>query len=159
VETPSTASSYRDARALITRLIDLSGELVDGLDPVGISQNVLDLAREELPLTGAVLYTRAIYGVTPVVEGDVKTNALEVSDAVVELALVTASPVATANQLAFPLLTDDGVLAVVAGSLEAARPDRAAPLTVLEDLSRPLAAKEIQLDTAILLTTIREEDT
>src|SRR3546814_41353 len=51
-ETPSTAGSYRDARALITQLINLSGELVDGLDPVGISRYVLGLTRAELPLTG-----------------------------------------------------------------------------------------------------------
>ena len=38
----TTKSSYRDARALLTQLLELSDDLVGGLDPVSISNHVVD---------------------------------------------------------------------------------------------------------------------
>ncbi|HEY9565477.1 MAG TPA: histidine kinase dimerization/phosphoacceptor domain-containing protein, partial [Nocardioides sp.] len=159
-ETPSTAGSYRDARALITQLINLSGELVDGLDPVGISRNVLGLTRAELPLTGAVVYTPSIFGPTPLVEGDVATAGIQLRDALIEQVFAGAEPLIVADQLAFPLLTDAGVVAVVAGVLEPqTRGESSALLAKAKTLTRSFTPEAVQLDTALLFTTVRDEAT
>jgi signal transduction histidine kinase len=154
-----TVTSYRDARALITQLQELSGELVDGLDPVSIAQNILDLSREEVPLTGAVVYTRTPYGVIPLLQGDV-TDAGAENSTIVEEVFSTGAPVVTGPWAAFPLVTDAGVVAVVAGGLNPrARPTNSSLVTALEDLSATLRAEALQLDTALLFSSVRDEAT
>jgi signal transduction histidine kinase len=154
-----TVTSYRDARALITQLQDLSGELVDGLDPVSIAQNILDLSREEVPMTGAVVYTRTPYGFIPLLQGDVTDDGAD-NTLVVEEAFTTALPVVSGPWAAFPLVTDAGVVAVVAGGLNpTARPTNSSVRTALEHLSATLRAEALQLDTALLFSSVRDEAT
>ena len=66
----STRSSYRDARALLNQLLELSDDLIGGLDPVSISKHIIDLAREEIPLSGAVVHARMPSGAVTVMDGD-----------------------------------------------------------------------------------------
>lgn len=47
---------YRDARALITRLLDLSDDLGQGLDPVTIAERIARQVREALPAQAVVVY-------------------------------------------------------------------------------------------------------
>lgn len=156
----STASSYRDARALITQLLDLSGELVDGLDPVSIGQNVVDLVKEELPVTGAVVYTGSGHGVTPIVEGDVWVERDVDQEKLVLAVLEGGAPLRVEDRIAFPLVTEFGVVGVVAGALHpAAEQTPEQTLAILGPLSRKLSAEAVQLDTALLFSTIRDEAT
>ncbi|WP_067438136.1 sensor histidine kinase [Nocardioides jensenii] len=159
-ETPDTTTSYRDARGLINQLIELSGDLVDGLDPVSISQNILDLTREEVPLTGAVVYTGSVYGVTPLLEGDVVSDGVEGRDELVEAVFAAGRPVRHGDEVAFPLSTDVGVVAVVAGAVNPVLSPAGGDLeATLRDLTRKFGTEAVQLDTALLFTTIRDEAT
>ena len=154
-----TVTSYRDARALITQLQALSGELVDGLDPVSIAQNILDLSREEVPLTGAVVYSKTPYGVIPLLEGDVTDDGADNSVAVEEV-FKTGHPVVDGPWAAFPLVTDAGVVAVVAGGLSpTGRPTSGSLKATLGGLSVTLRAEALQLDTALLFSSVRDEAT
>lgn len=154
-----TTTSYRDARALITKLHELSGELVDGLDPVSISRNILDLSREELPLTGAVVYTQTPYGFVPLLEGDVSDHGMDNSD-VLEQVFKTGQAVLDGPWVAFPLATDAGVVAAVAGALHPSlRPGTPELKSTLADLSRNLRPESLQLDTALLFSSVRDEAT
>lgn len=154
-----TSTSYRDARALITKLHELSGELVDGLDPVSISQNILDLSREEIPLTGAVVYTQTNYGFVPLLQGDVSDHGIDNTD-LLSRAFTSGKAVTDGPWVAFPLATDAGVVAVVAGGLHPSlRPGTAELKHTLLDLSAKLRAEALQLDTALLFSTVRDEAT
>lgn len=154
-----TVTSYRDARALITRLQELSGQLVDGLDPVSIAQNILDLSREEAPLTGAVVYTKSAYGVTPLLQGDVTDDGAD-NTVIVDEVFTSGVPVVSGPWAAFPLVTDAGVVAVVAGGLDpTARPTNSSLRTAFEALSATLRAEALQLDTALLFSSVRDEAT
>lgn len=157
--TTLTTSSYSDARGLITQLLDLSGELVDGLDPVSIGQNILDLAREELPLTGAVVYTRNSFGVIPLLEGDVFAHAVNNTE-IAEQVFATGDTAVDGPWVAVPLTTDAGVVGALVGGLAATtRLPSAALHTALNDLSRNLQAEALQLDTALLFSAVRDEAT
>ena len=61
----TTRSSYRDARALLTELLELSDDLVEGLDPISIGQHIVSVAREEIPLSGVLVHARTPGGASP----------------------------------------------------------------------------------------------
>jgi len=156
---PDTVTSYRDARALITELLELSGELVDGLDPVSISQNILDLSREEVPFTGAVVYTKTAHGFTPLLEGDVSDAGVDNTHILTEV-FDRAAPAVQGPWVAFPLATDAGVVAAVAGGLHpSVRPNPVQLRESLDDLTRKLQPESLQLDTALLFSAVRDEAT
>lgn len=156
----STTSSYREARALIAQLLDLSGELVDGLDPVSISRNIVDLVREELPISGAVVYAvSSRHGVTPMVERDVAMDDDAVRARLVQSVLDSGQPARAGSRLAFPLATEAGMVGVVVGALQPTFARAAVPAPDLGDLSRRLRPAAVQLDTALLFSSIREEAT
>jgi len=156
---PTTYTSYRDARALLTRLQDLSGELVEGLDPVSISQNIMDLCREEIPITGAVVYAKTSYGFSPLLQGDVSEHGLD-NNPILEAAFTQGRAVVDGPWVAFPLTTDAGVVAVVLGGLHpSVRPNSADLHTTLGKLTRQLRGEALQLDTALLFSSVRDEAT
>ncbi|MDO7869287.1 sensor histidine kinase [Nocardioides jiangxiensis] len=153
-----TSSSYRDARALLTQLHDLSGSLVAGLDPVRISHGILDTAREELPFTGAVVYVQTANGYTPLLEGDV-TDAGADNGAVLDEVFRTGRPVVDGPWVAVPLVTDAGLAGAITGAL---LPHRLTPAQLhhtLEHLVRLLRREALQLDTALIFAALRDEAT
>ncbi|WP_235737499.1 sensor histidine kinase [Nocardioides alcanivorans] len=155
-EEGTTASSYREARTLINRLLDLSGELVDGLDPLSIAQNVIDLTKEELPISGAVVFIHDAHGVNPLLEGDVRVGDEGLRDGLVAQVFGTARPAVQGSDLAFPLRTELGVVAVVQATMHPAfGQPRATTLTALAAISERLSAEAVQLDTALLFTSIQ----
>jgi signal transduction histidine kinase len=156
---PGTTSSYRDARALLTQLRDLSGSLVGGLDSVRISHNIIDLAREELPITGAVVYVETPHGYAPMIEGDVTDEGAD-NTHVLEEVFRTGRPVVSGPWVGVPLLTDAGVVAALTGGLMPGK--REAPgalLHTLDHLVHVLGPEALQLDTALLFTALRDEAT
>lgn len=159
-EHQTTAHSYREARRLLTQLTDLSGELVDGLDPVSIAQNIIDLSREELPISGAVVYTGTDYGVTPVLEGDVLVSDEALTVELVHEALEQQRPVVRDGDAAFPLTVEGRVVGVVAATLHPAfSRSRNATLATLKDLVTRLSPEAVQLDTALLFASIQADAT
>lgn len=151
----AVTTSYRDARRLLVHLRELSDELVLGLDPVSISNRVLEAARTSLPLTGAIVYAPSPDGFTPLVEGEVADEGLDNAH-VLTACQQAKKPVVDGPWAAFPLMTDAGVVAIVAGGM---RPDlHHAPSQLRRDLAevthllRPLA---LQLDTAIIFAGVR----
>lgn len=153
-----TSSSYRDARALLTQLRELSGSLVGGLDAVRISQGILDQAREELPFTGAVVYVETPHGFTPLLEGDV-TDAGADNTAVLEEVFRTGRPVLDGPWVAVPLVTSAGMVGAITGAL---LPHRLSPTALQEALAhlvRTLRPEALQLDTALIFAALRDEAT
>jgi hypothetical protein len=151
-----TGSSYRDARALLTQLRDLSGSLVGGLDPVRISQGILDTAREELPFTGAVVYVETPHGHTPLLEGDVSDAGAD-NTAVLEQVFRTGRPVLDGPWVAVPLVTDAGLVGAITGALLPHRLSLTALHQVLDHLVRTLRREALQLDTALIFAGLRDE--
>ena len=66
----TTRSSYRDARALLTQLLELSDDLVEGLDPISIGQHAVSIAREEIPLSGVLVHARTPDGSITLLDGE-----------------------------------------------------------------------------------------
>jgi signal transduction histidine kinase len=154
-----TSSSYRDARELLGRLRDLSGSLVGGLDSVRISTGILDLAREELPFTGAVVYVETPHGFAPLIEGDVTDEGADNTEVLREV-FRTGRPVISGPWVGVPLVTDAGVVAAITGGLMPGK--RSAPgalLHTLDHLVRVLEPEALQLDTSLLFTALRDEAT
>lgn len=156
---PDTSSSYRDARALLTQLRELSGSLVGGLDSVRISHGILDLAREELPFTGAVVYVETPHGFAPLIEGDVTDEGADNTHVLGEV-FRTGRPVVSGPWVGVPLVTDVGVVAALTGGLmPGKRPTPGALLHTLDHLVKVLRPEALQLDTALLFTALRDEAT
>ncbi|CUR53955.1 putative ATP-binding region, ATPase domain protein [metagenome] len=151
---------YRDARSLITKLLDLTGELSEGLDAVTISQNVIAEAREELPFVGAVVYVRRHDELTPLLQSaehaGLDTGSREL---LVERVWSTAAPAVQGGEIAFPLRNDSGVVAVVAAGLSSELVSRLPVQATLEALSVRFRPEALQLDTALLFDAVRAEAT
>ncbi len=153
-----TATSYRDARALLTQLRELSGSLVAGLDPVRISQNILDQAREELPFTGAVVYVQTPHGYSPLLEGDV-TDVGADNTAVLDDVFRTGRPIVSGPWVAVPLLTDAGIVGAITGALLPHTLSAIVLHQTLDHLVKNLRREALQLDTALIFATLRDEAT
>ncbi|MGD9959684.1 sensor histidine kinase [Nocardioides sp.] len=151
---------YRDAKSLITKLLDLTGDLSVGLDAVTISQNVIAEAREELPFVGAVVYVRRDDELTPLLQSaehaGLDTGSRE---QLVERVWSTAAPAVQAGEIAFPLRNDSGVVAVVAAGLAPELVSRLPVQETLEALSLRFRPEALQLDTALLFDAVRAEAT
>ncbi|MGZ4445855.1 MAG: sensor histidine kinase [Nocardioides sp.] len=162
--TPDPLEPYRYAQSLIRELIDLSGGLSSGLDAVALAGVILSAVRDELPTTATVMYVPRGDALTPLLTKVTEGQAGLVSTAACdELAVeawamsrtVTAGPV-----FAFPLVTDAGTAAVVAGllsgRLDVTRLDVRARVA---GLGERLAASAVHLDTALLFASFRDAAT
>ncbi len=152
---------YRDARALIGRLLDLSGELTEGLDPSSIGDKIADRAYAELPLADAVVFVRRDDALIPLVRAQTGAGVVpKTHDALVERVWDTATPASTpAGDVAFPLSTDAGVIAVVAGTISPGLAARLPLPRLLAGLTKSLRPEALQLDTALLFSTVRSDAT
>lgn len=153
---------YRDARALITRLLDLSDDLGQGLDPVTIAERIARQVREALPAQAVVVYVERYGEFVPLLDSPA-TGGIGARRALVDRARVSAHPVDEDGQVAVPLATDAGITGVVVGQL-AERPDGgvlqgAALQEALHRLERQLTAEALRLDTAQLFSRVREAAT
>lgn len=157
----SELTPYRDARSLIGDLLDLSGHLSNGLDAVSISERVMAAAREELPFLGGVVYVRRDGVLTPLLDS-AENAGLDTPDRerLVNHTWDSGLAASSDTEVAFPLITDAGVVAVVAGGLPstlALTPDQVQ--TTLRGLSRRLRPEALQLDTALLFSSVRDAAT
>ena len=148
---------YRDARALIMRLLDLSDHLGPGLDPVSIADRIAARFGEGLPATAVTVYVERYGEFVPLLDSPA-AGGLGSRRVLVDRALSTMLPVFADDQAALPLATDAGIAGVVVGLLEAGRDDDDLA-GELRQLERDLAPEALRLDTAQLYARVREAAT
>ncbi|GAB2879728.1 sensor histidine kinase [Nocardioides pacificus] len=150
---------YRNARALVLELLELSGDLGPGLDPLSFGNQILSAIHDELPVTSLTLQVPREDGLTPLTLPHPCSPAAAESPAAVALAtaaLVEQVPRTCGRDFALPLVVDDRAVAVVTGSLAArSDPERLGVERALRSLSHSLTPLVLQLDTALLFVAIR----
>ncbi|WP_205474697.1 sensor histidine kinase [Nocardioides sp. SYSU D00038] len=154
---------YHYAQTLIRQLIDLSGGLDSGLDPVALGGAILSAVRDDMPATALVVHVPRGDTLTPLITksmhvGD-PADLAQCEDIAVE-AWAVGLPVVDDRVFAFPLSTESGIAAVVAGVLS----ERVDPGTLgLDDrirkLMRRLETSAVHLDTALLFSAFRDAAT
>lgn len=152
---------YRDAQALIRELIDLSGGLSSGLDPTPLASTVAQMVRNELPVRSLVVYVPRDDDLSPLLTevGPGPHDAGRLGD-LARSAQRTVRSVREEGAFAFPLMTDAGLVAVVAGSLpESLDPDGTRLESRLEGLAGRLEPTAVHLDTALLFSALRDSAT
>lgn len=153
---------YLYAQSLLRRLIDISGGLDVGLDPVFLGGGILSQVRDEVPTISLALYVPRGDTLAPLVTKESgATVGMGWEDAAVA-AWVRADNHVAGNLFAVPLLSshDEAVAAVVVGRLS----DRVSLEGIgladrLEKLRRTLQPSAVQLDTALLFTAFRDSAT
>ncbi|RYP85668.1 sensor histidine kinase [Nocardioides guangzhouensis] len=156
----STRSSYRDARALLTQLLQLSDGLIGGLDPVSIANHIVDLAREEIPLSGAMLHGRHPDGTVTGIGGDGSAPELADRETLVDQVFSTGEPVVERHAVALPLMTDAGIVAVLtAGLAPGVDPGALRVDETARSLVQSLATESLKLDTALVFAAVRQSAT
>ncbi len=152
---------YRQAQRLLRELIDLSGGLSSGLDPVTLGTAVAGRVRDDLPVTALIVHVPHGADLSPLVTEPGHSPAalatLEVLAAETHNTLRTSRD---GNAFAFPLMTDAGLVAVVSGLLtDGLHPDTVRLETRLSDLAGELEPTTVQLDTALLFGSFRDAAT
>ncbi|MCY7396018.1 MAG: sensor histidine kinase [Nocardioides sp.] len=152
---------YHYAQTLIRQLIDLSGGLDSGLDPVALGGAILSNVRDELPASALVVHIPRGDTLTPLVsknmapDGDVA----DTEDLAVE-AWAVGAPVLSGRVFAFPLATSAGTTAVVAGVLsERVDLDQLGAPERIRGLMQSLDKTAVHLDTALLFSAFRDSAT
>lgn len=160
-DTADPLAPYHYAQNLIRQLIDLSGGLDSGLDPVALGGAILSNVRDELPASVLSIYVPRGDTLSPLVTktllpgDDIATS----EDLAIE-AWGVGAPVIDERVFAFPLATSAGTTAIVAGILS----DRVdlAQLGVqdkIRGLMRNLDTTAVHLDTALLFAAFRDAAT
>ena len=147
---------YRDARALILRLLDLSDDLGQGLDPVSIADRIGAQVAQALPARAVTVYVERYGEFVPLLDSPA-AGGLGNRRPLVDRARSTGVPALAGGQVALPLSTDAGLAGVVVGLLE--HPDADDVDDVLSRLERDLAPEALRLDTAQLFARVREAAT
>ena len=152
---------YRDAQALIRELIDLSGSLSSGLDPASLATTLAEALRDELPVNAVLVQVPRDDGLSPLLtETESLGDADETLGELSSVATRTVRPAISGASFAFPLMTDAGLVAVVAGRLPAGLDPIAVRLEArLDALAARLEPTAVHLDTALLFTAFRDAAT
>jgi signal transduction histidine kinase len=152
--------AYRDAQKLIRELIGISGELTSGLDPVSLGSGIADKVHDRIPVTSLLVQVPRDEGFTPLVTEHATDD---VAETLRELAVVTrntARPALSGHTFAFPLLTEAGVVALVAGAVSPRLEHESLHLLqLIEELAGRLEPDAVQLDTALLFASFRDSAT
>lgn len=150
---------YRDAQALIRELIDLSGSLSTGLDPLSLGSAVAEAVRDKLPIGGIVVLVPHGEELRPLLT-EAEAVTLERLEALALESQRTVAPVRDGNAFAVPLMTDVGLVAVIAGLLpERLDADSVQVDARLAELVSKLEPAAVHLDTALLFTAFRDAAT
>ena len=148
---------YRDARALILRLLDLSDDLGQGLDPVSIAERIARQVSTSLDARAVTVYVERYGEFVPLLDSPA-TGGVGTRRALVDEARRTGLPVLAEAQVAVPLATDAGIAGVVVGLLEG-QEDEPDLDRRLHRMERDLAPEALRLDTAQLFARVREAAT
>jgi signal transduction histidine kinase len=148
--------SYRDARHLLSQLRALSGHLIAGLDPVGIADNIMGIARDDLGAFQAAIFTRAEGGaVSPLRYSDsAAIQAFHGTDDLVNRCWDGRRPLSRGQLRALPLRVDSRMV----GVLLLDRPDPHEE-DAFDGAARRLDTESLRLDTALLFDEVRSAAT
>ena len=156
----TTRSSYRDARALLTQLLELSDDLVEGLDPISIGQHAVSIAREEIPLSGVLVHARTPDGSITLLDGESGVEPAVEWDSLVDQVFTTGKPQHRGTAVAIPLQTDASVVAVLSARLAPGiDPENIGIDEALVAVARALRPAALQLDTALVFSAVSESAT
>jgi signal transduction histidine kinase len=152
---------YRDAQALLRELIDLSGRLSSGLDPMSLGTTIAGRVRDQLPVTALVVSVPRGGDLSPLItEPGSSPESLGTLEALAAETHRTARTACDGNGFAFPMMTDVGLVAVVAGLLtDGLHPDAVRLEARLNALAAQLEPAAVHLDTAILFGSFRDAAT
>jgi signal transduction histidine kinase len=152
---------YRDAQRHLRGLLELSGDLGSGLDPITLGSQIAVEARNSLPLVAVAVHVPRGDELTPLVSA---ASAVSIDQSSLEPVVMRAWKRRTTQVdgqvFAVPLRTDVGNVAVVSGILPAGTdPARFGLEGRLSTLRRKLGATAVHLDTALLFRRLREAAT
>lgn len=158
---PDPLAPYRDARELILELLDLSGGLSSGLEPVTLGHEIVGRVLDTVPAAAVTVHVPRDGDPTPltrtVIDPAVDPGA---GDELAREVLRGMVPVVTGRTFAFPLATDAGVVAVVTGVLSGERlPEQIGLRKRLAECAGQLVPTAIRLDTALLFGAFRDTAT
>ena len=153
IDSTDSDASYRSAVALIRRLDALSEKLRGGLDPVGIAEEVMLLADQELTTRSAAVLVRSRSGAVTAVRYSVGASPVTMSwaEELAEGCWLQRRSIITDKRAAVPLLAGDEVVAVLVletlTSVDARR---------TQQLERQLGTSAVQLQAALLFGRVRD---
>jgi signal transduction histidine kinase len=153
-------ATYRYAQKLLRELIDLSGGLSSGLDPVALGSTIQRTVRDGLPTAALVLYVQRGDTLTPLLTDPAPDAGTGVLDELAVEAWSRNRPVLAGGAFGFPLSTEAGTSAVVAGRLsERVEAQQIGLAERVDELGTRLAAPAVHLDTALLFAAFRDAAT
>ncbi|MDP9823564.1 sensor histidine kinase [Nocardioides massiliensis] len=150
-------ASYRDARALLAQLRDLSSRLTDGLDPISVTDRIMGKATDRLDALHCAVIIRGDADSAPLplsFSSREASEALTDIDSLVRRCIKTGNMVNRGRRQALPLRADDRVVGVLVVDCEEPPAGHAVAAVV-----RELAPEALRLDTALLFDSVRSEAT
>ncbi|MEZ5097591.1 MAG: sensor histidine kinase [Nocardioides sp.] len=159
--TPDALTPYREARALLLDLLDISGGLSSGLDPVTLGGTLVTAVADEVPASSLTLHVPAADGLTPLVRSGTPAHGGSVHEvALANAAVAQRCPQIEGREFAVPLVADDAVVAVATGQLsDQFALDHSLLADSLDRLSRQLTGPAVRLDAALLFGRFRDNAT
>ncbi|MGI8524300.1 MAG: histidine kinase [Nocardioides sp.] len=162
---PDPLRAYRTAQALIRELIDLSGGLSSGLDPVALAGGIASSVQDVLPSVSLAIDVPVGLELTPllapVVAGTQPGSGAEATRAALARECWVSGGVRVDGHcFAFALTTDLARVAVVSGILSPGLdPSEIGLAPTLAALNRQLEPAAVRLDTALLFAAFRDAAT
>lgn len=156
---PDPLAGYREARLLIRELLNLSGDLSSGLDPVALGDRLLDAVRDQLPTAAVTLHVPRDEGLTPLTRAGGVAGAAA-ADRLAAEAFVNGLPAHDGHDFAIPLAAGSAPVAVVSGVLsDGLSPEQVALDRRLDQLAERLAPEAVRLEAALLFGQLRDAAT
>lgn len=159
--TADPLTPYRDAQKLIRELLEISGDLGSGLDPITLGTRIAVAVRNELPIVAVAVHVQRGDHLTPLVAGS-SSATVDQSQLAVTAVRAWESQRHEIDGLVFslPLRTNAGPVAVVSGLLpEGMAAEWASLRERLDHLGPELFTLAVHLDTAMLFTRLRDAAT
>ncbi len=148
-------ASYRDARALLAQLRELSTHLTDGLDPVSVADRIMGKAIDRLDATHcAVIICEEDAPLPLAYSSRESSDALSDVDSLVRRCIKTGRIVNRGRRQALPLRVDERVVAVLV--VECEQPPSGQAVAAC---SRELRPEALRLDTSLLFDSVRSDAT
>lgn len=148
---------YLYAQSLLRQLIDLSGGLSSGLEPISLGGSIMSIVRDELPTSAVAVYVPRGETLTALVSNSSEPTAdFQACEELAIEAWARTEPIVFEGAFAFPI----GDTAVVAGQLSSRVEITWAAINAdIHRLEERLHAPAVHLDTALLFADFRDTAT
>ena len=158
---PDPLAAYRNARQLLRGLLDLSGGLSSGLDPVSLGDGLLGAVLDGVPAAALALHVPRGEELTPLTRKVTDLGlAADLADSLAPEVMASGRPQVVGSAFAFPLTADGSLVGVVTGLLSTGvSPSQIGLDAKLQGYARSLAPEAVRLDTALLFGALRDAAT